>query len=669
MTDNTNAKMLAMQKEHGPLLEVKDLAIDFTTDTGKPVHAVRDANFTVYPGQWVAIVGESGSGKSTSAMAVLGLLPGTGHVVNGSIKLDGEEIAGAKQSEFDKLRGTRMGLVPQDPMSNLNPVWRIGTQVKEALKANNMDVDHEKRSALAKALAGDEVEVKGNDDETFLGAKELPELMTEAKKALTEAGVSGEAFDKAVARFTNEWVPGSETRWRVADDLIKAGVADDQAWYLAKKYVTGSTMDDRIAGLLSEAGLPDAATRARQFPHEFSGGMRQRALIAIGLACRPDLLIADEPTSALDVTVQKRILDHLHMLTDSLGTAVLFITHDLGLAAERAQHIVVMYKGQVVESGPSLEVLQHPQHPYTKRLVAAAPSLASQRIISAKERGEDADALLDHHIAGESTLEKSEHIITVDHLTKEFKLPRKKEMFKAVDDVSFSVKRGTTLAIVGESGSGKSTVANMVLHLLKPTSGKVFYEGRDTSTFKSKDLLGFRRHVQPVFQNPYGSLDPMYSIFRSIEEPLRIHKIGDKKWRANRVKELLDMVEMPASVMGRYPNELSGGQRQRIAIARAMALDPDVIVCDEAVSALDVLVQDQVLRLLNDLQAEKGLSYLFITHDLAVVRQIADEVVVMQHGKLVEHATTDEVFAHPQKQYTRALLAAIPGGKLQLGLD
>ena len=669
MTDNTNAKMLAMQKEHGPLLEVKDLAIDFTTDTGKPVHAVRDANFTVYPGQWVAIVGESGSGKSTSAMAVLGLLPGTGHVVNGSIKLDGEEIAGAKQSEFDKLRGTRMGLVPQDPMSNLNPVWRIGTQVKEALKANNMDVDHEKRSALAKALAGDEVEVKGNDDETFLGAKELPELMTEAKKALTEAGVSGEAYDKAVARFTNEWVPGSETRWRVADDLIKAGVADDQAWYLAKKYVIGSTMDDRIAGLLSEAGLPDAATRARQFPHEFSGGMRQRALIAIGLACRPDLLIADEPTSALDVTVQKRILDHLHMLTDSLGTAVLFITHDLGLAAERAQHIVVMYKGQVVESGPSLEVLQHPQHPYTKRLVAAAPSLASQRIISAKERGENADALLDHHIAGESTLEKSEHIITVDHLTKEFKLPRKKEMFKAVDDVSFSVKRGTTLAIVGESGSGKSTVANMVLHLLKPTSGKVFYEGRDTSTFKAKDLLGFRRHVQPVFQNPYGSLDPMYSIFRSIEEPLRIHKIGDSKWRANRVKELLDMVEMPASVMGRYPNELSGGQRQRIAIARAMALDPDVIVCDEAVSALDVLVQDQVLRLLNDLQAEKGLSYLFITHDLAVVRQIADEVVVMQHGKLVEHATTDEVFDHPQKQYTRDLLDAIPGGKLQLGLD
>ncbi|AMK57915.1 dipeptide ABC transporter ATP-binding protein [Bifidobacterium angulatum] len=667
--ENNESKLVAMQKEQGPLLEVKDLAIDFTTDRNRAVHAVRDVSFSVYPGQWVAIVGESGSGKSTSAMSVLGLLPGTGHVVGGSIKLDGQELVGLKQKDFDKLRGSKMGLVPQDPMSNLNPVWRIGTQVKEALVANNMDISHEKRSKLAKALAGDEVDVKSNDDETFISSAELPALLDAAKAAIAEAGITGEAAERSLAYFKEEWVPGSETRWRVADDLIKAGVKNDTAWDIAKKHATGSTMDDRIAGLLSEAGLPDAATRARQYPHEFSGGMRQRALIAIGLACRPELLIADEPTSALDVTVQKKILDHLHMLTDSLGTAVLFITHDLGLAAERAQHIVVMYKGQVVESGPSLEVLQHPQHPYTKRLVAAAPSLASQRIISAKEHGENADALLEHHVVGEQKLETSETIITVDHLTKEFKLPRKKEMFKAVDDVSFSVKRGSTLAIVGESGSGKSTVANMVLKLLEPTSGTVTYEGKDISEFKGKELLDFRRHVQPVFQNPYGSLDPMYSIYRSIEEPLRIHGIGDKKSRVKRVRELLDMVELPESVMGRYPNELSGGQRQRIAIARAMALDPDVIVCDEAVSALDVLVQDQVLRLLNDLQAEKGLSYLFITHDLAVVRQIADEVVVMQKGKLVEHATTDEVFDHPKQQYTRDLLDAIPGGKLQLGLD
>lgn len=669
ISTHKNVDARALQREQGPLLEVKNLQVDFTTDSKKAVHAVRDASFSVYPGQWVAIVGESGSGKSTSAMAVLGLLPGTGHVTGGSIKLKGQEISNLKPKEFAALRGTAMGLVPQDPMSNLNPVWRIGTQVKEALLANGVDVSHEKRSALAEALAGDAVEVKSNEDETFLGSKELPELMNAAQEALSEVVPEYNKLSEAMEYYKKEWVPGSETRWRVADDLIKYGVNDDKAWAIAKKYVVGANVDDRIAGLLDEAGLPDAATRARQFPHEFSGGMRQRALIAIGLACRPDLLIADEPTSALDVTVQKRILDHLHTLTDSLGTSVLFITHDLGLAAARAQHVVVMYKGRVVESGPSLDVLQHPQHPYTKRLVAAAPSLASQRIISVKEHGGNADNLLEHHVVGEQTLEKSEHIITVDHLTREFKLPRKKELFKAVDDVSFSIKRGTTLAIVGESGSGKSTVANMVLRLLKPTSGTVTYEGKNIADLKGADLLDFRRHVQPVFQNPYGSLDPMYSIYRSIEEPLRIHKIGDKKSRHNRVRELLDMVRMPASVMTRFPNELSGGQRQRIAIARAMALDPDVIVCDEAVSALDVLVQDQVLHLLNDLQAERGLSYLFITHDLAVVRQIADEVVVMQHGKLVEHATTDEVFDHPQKEYTRDLLDAIPGGNLELGLD
>lgn len=665
--ESLQAQLAEKQIANGPLLEVKDLKVDFRAD-GRDVHAVRDASFNVYPGQWVAIVGESGSGKSTSAMSVLGLLPGTGKVVGGSIKLHGKELAGLNSKDYEQIRGQQIGLVPQDPMSNLNPVWRIGTQVKEALVANHMDVSREKRSQLAKMLASSEdVTLKSQDDELFIASTDLPGLLDAAREAVVKAGKADPA--KAMESFHKEWEPGSETRWGVAKGLIRAGVSDDEAWAIAKQYVKGSDMNDRIAGLLAEAGLPDAATRARQYPHEFSGGMRQRALIAIGLASRPDLLIADEPTSALDVTVQKKILDHLQGLTDSLGTAVLFITHDLGLAAERAQHIVVMYKGQVVESGPSLEVLQHPQHPYTKRLVNAAPSLASQRIISAKVHGHDAEKYMEHQVKGEQVLEKSEHIISVEHLTREFKLPRKKEMFKAVDDVSFSIKRGTTLAIVGESGSGKSTVANMVLHLLKPSSGKVIYEGKDTAGFSSREMLDFRRHVQPVFQNPYGSLDPMYSIYRSIEEPLRIHGIGNKNTRRARVKELLEMVEMPSSVMGRYPNELSGGQRQRIAIARAMALNPDVIICDEAVSALDVLVQDQVLQLLNDLQAEQGLSYLFITHDLAVVRQIADEVVVMQHGKLVEHATTDQVFDHPQQQYTRDLLEAIPGGKLSLGID
>lgn len=650
-----------------PLLEVKDLEVVFNTSAGE-VKAVRNASFNVYPGQWVAIVGESGSGKSTSAMAALGLLPGTGHITSGSIKLDGEEISHYKPKQFEAIRGSQMGLVPQDPMSNLNPVHRIDAQIKEALTANHIDITREKRVKLAEGLNMTEAEQRAmlnrrdDDDELFLGSDKRDALL----KAASEAGANSSAYsDEIFERWQEEWTPGSITRWNVRQDMIDAGIDEQTAEKIASEFVTGSSMADRIAGLLDEAGLPDAAVRARQYPHEYSGGMRQRALIAMGLAARPRLLIADEPTSALDVTVQKRILDHLHDLTDSLGTAVLFITHDLGLAAERAQHIVVMYKGQIVESGPSLEVLQHPQHPYTKRLVSAAPSLASQRMESTVERAQVHSEQKQQGVAANA----NDTIISVKDLVREFKIPGKKELFKAVDNVSFDVKRGTTLAIVGESGSGKSTVANMVLHLLDPTSGTVEYEGQDIQKFNSKELLDFRRHVQPVFQNPYGSLDPTYSIYRSIEEPLRIHKIGDVKSREKRVRELLDMVEMPQSVMSRYPNELSGGQRQRIAVARAMALNPDVIVADEAVSALDVLVQDQVLHLLNDLQAEQGLTYLFITHDLAVVRQIADEVVVMQHGKLVEHASTDEVFNNPQTAYTRDLLDAIPGGKLQLGLD
>ncbi|OZB49049.1 MAG: ABC transporter ATP-binding protein [Cellulomonas sp. 14-74-6] len=422
----------------------------------------------------------------------------------------------------------------------------------------------------------------------------------------------------------------------------------------------------RVDSLIRLVGL---SAFADALPRQLSGGMRQRALIAIGLAARPKLLIADEPTSALDVTVQRKILDHLEGLTDQLGTAVLFITHDLGLAAERAEHLVVMYRGQVVESGPARKILADPQHPYTKRLVASAPSLASRRIQSAKERGERATELL-AITHGDGVSPARQELIRVEHLTKVFELrgggAGAAKEFKAVDDVSFTVRRGTTMALVGESGSGKSTVANIMLNLLQPTEGKIYFEGTDLHQLDRKGEFGFRRRVQPIFQNPYGSLDPMYSIFRTLEEPLRIHHVGDKKAREKRVRELLDMVALPASTMRRFPNELSGGQRQRIAVARALALEPDVIVCDEAVSALDVLVQAQILTLLNDLQAELGLTYLFITHDLAVVRQIADEVSVMQSGRIVEAATTDEVFDNPREEYTRELLNAIPGAHLDV---
>lgn len=627
-----------------PLLKITDLEVTFTTSTGV-VPAVRGANLTIYPGQTVAIVGESGSGKSTTAAAVIGLLPGTGKVTGGSIEFDGKELTKMSSKEWIELRGSGIGLVPQDPMSNLNPVLRIGTQVKEALLANNI-------------------------------------------------------------------VPRSE-----------AG--------------------ERVTELLEQAGLPDGERRAKQYPHEFSGGMRQRVLIAIGLASRPKLLIADEPTSALDVTVQRRILDHLETLTKEMGTAVLFITHDLGLAAERAEQLVVMHRGRIVESGPALEILQHPQHPYTKRLVSAAPSLASARIESAHARG---ITHTEEEFTGSAKNASSEEMIRVEHLTKEFHIRGAKgdaSKLLAVDDVSFTLRRGKTLAVVGESGSGKSTAANMILHLLEPTSGKIFFDGEDTSEYSEAQLFALRRRLQAVFQNPYGSLDPMYSIYRIIEEPLRIHKYGtkeyaaqeverakatgrdpepwavaalewhsesDKKLREERVKayaqqeverakaagrdpepwavaaleghsefnpkklreervaELLDLVALPRSAMRRYPNELSGGQRQRVAVARALALNPEVIVLDEAVSALDVLVQNQILHLLNDLQAQLGLSYLFITHDLAVVRQIADDVVVMEKGRLVEANTTDALFDHPVQEYTRELIEAVPGRKIQLNL-
>ncbi|WP_430297985.1 dipeptide ABC transporter ATP-binding protein [Sinomonas sp. B1-1] len=573
-----------------PILEIRDLEITFTTGSGD-FKAVRDAHLKIMPGETLAIVGESGSGKSTTALAAIGLLPNNGRVTGGQILLDGEDVAHAPEKRLIELRGNTIGMVPQDPMSNLNPVWKIGYQVRETLKAN------------------------GRPD----------------------------------------------------------GPAD-------------------VARALADAGLPDAERRAKQFPHEFSGGMRQRALIAIGLACAPKLLIADEPTSALDVTVQRKILDHLQTMTAELGTSVLLITHDLGLAAERADKVVVMYQGRVVEAGPSLELLRNPLHPYTQRLVAKAPSLASRRIQVAKEAGiEASDLLTSSDEAKERAAEKAEataveavesevvpaakaavptdDALIVENLTKVFKLRTgvgRGTDFTAVDDVSFRVPRGTTTAIVGESGSGKSTVAQMVLQLLKPTSGRIVFDGIDTATLDRKQLFAFRRRVQPIFQDPYGSLDPMYNIYRTIEEPLRTHKIGDRASRELKVRELLDQVALPQSAMQRYPNELSGGQRQRVAIARALALDPEVIICDEAVSALDVLVQAQVLNLLADLQERLGLTYLFITHDLAVVRQIADSVCVMERGRLVETGTTDSVFDSPQQEYTRALLDAIPGGKLLL---
>ncbi|MFJ6548821.1 ABC transporter ATP-binding protein [Microbacterium sp. NPDC091676] len=592
-------------KENGmadePLLSVEGLAVDFATMDGV-VHAVEGVDLEIRPGETVAIVGESGSGKSTTAMAIIGLLAGGGKVAAGSIKLDGRDISRASESELRSIRGRDIGLVPQDPMSNLNPVAKIGTQVAETLLAH-----------------------------------------------------------------------GLATRQNVQAKVVEA---------------------------LTAAGLPDPERRAKQYPHEFSGGMRQRALIAIGLACKPRLLIADEPTSALDVTVQQTILDQIGEMTRELGTAVLLITHDLGLAAERAERVIVMHRGKVVEQGPARQILEDPQHPYTQSLVKAAPSVAVARLRpeafvrdastgsagastgSATHSGASTGSATQSSASTGSAIQSESgslsssksgslssskgNIVEIENLTKVYPVRGKHEDFVAVDDVSLAIPRGETVAIVGESGSGKTTTARMLLKVIEPTSGLIRYEGKDISTLSRAETKDFRQRVQPIFQDPYSSLNPMFTIERLIAEPLEFYKRGSGADRRKRVRQLLDDVALPQSMLRRYPSELSGGQRQRVAIARALALSPDLIVCDEPVSALDVLVQDQILRLLGDLQREYGLSYLFISHDLAVVRLISDYVCVMKDGKLVEAASSEEIFTNPRDPYTRRLLASIPGNELNI---
>lgn len=563
---------------NAPLVSVRDLEVVFQTNNGD-VPAVRGISFDIFPGESVAIVGESGSGKSTTATALINLLPSNGRISAGTIEVQGRDVTGFSNNQMAGIRGHVIGYVPQDPMSNLNPVWSVGYQVREAVRANG----------------------------------------------------------------------------------------------LAK---TRKEIDARAIEVLEQAGLSDAARRMKQFPHQFSGGMRQRVLIGIGLGADPNLLIADEPTSALDVTVQKTILDHIEKLTRDRDTALLFITHDLGLAAERATKLIVMNGGKIVEAGPSLDIVKDPQHPYTKRLIAAAPSLASRRI-----QAHDVETATDDDPDAIDVIEMAQKrrdevdvdapaLVQVRDLTKVYTIRQggfKSEPLIAVNKVSFDIPRGTTLALVGESGSGKTTAAKMVLGLEKPTSGEITVAGTRLDTASGSDLFRLRKKMQVVFQDPYGSLDPQRSIGSIIAEPLKVHKVGNSKERHARVEELLDQVALPVEVAHRYSNELSGGQRQRVAIARALALKPDLVVLDEAVSALDVLVQAQVLQLLADLQSELGLTYLFITHDLAVVRVVADEVAVMERGLIVESGPTDEIFENPQSPYTQRLLDAIPGAGIEWG--
>nr|BFE57603.1 ABC transporter ATP-binding protein [Dactylosporangium thailandense] len=523
------------------LVEVRGLDIGYTRHR-RITPAVSGLDLTVGAGEIVAIVGESGSGKTTTANALIGLLPANGRITGGSALVGGVQIAGARERTLRRLRGSVVGLIPQDPMVGLNPTKRIGAQVAEACGA------------------------------------------------------------------------------------------------------------EQVHHFLDKAGVPDPQLRARQYPHELSGGLRQRVLIAIALAGRPKLIIADEPTSALDVTVQRRILDHLGGLVREQGISLLVITHDLAVAADRADRVVVMRDGRKVDEGEPGTILTDPRVQYTRQLIAAAPRLAHGGRVEARfdVRGEPAP----------------EPILTLTGVHKTFAvndLRRGRRGFNALEDVSVTVPRGRTHALVGESGCGKTTTLRIALGLEAPTSGSIVLDGTEIAGRGWNQLRPLRRKAQLVHQDPFAALDPRFTVRQSVTEPLVAFKVGDRRERTARARELLDQVGLPAAYLDRLPSELSGGQRQRVAIARALALRPDLLMLDEPVSALDVLVQDQILRLLVELQQALGLSYLFVSHDLAVVANIAHTVSVMRGGRVVEEGPAAEVFAHPQSPHTRELLDAVPG--------
>jgi peptide/nickel transport system ATP-binding protein len=653
-----------------PLLSLSDLRTQFATDRGR-VKAVDGIDLDIDEGETVGLVGESGSGKSVTALSTMGLVDSPGEVVGGDVTLtspdlaaefrdrygtpgfvDGDQIdlTEAPEEALRSVRGGEMSMIFQDPMTSLNPALTVGEQVAESLRLHQYG---------------------GRKKDTWLNA-------------------------------VSEILP------KVGGDDLDASVVE------------------RTVDVLSEVGIPEPTSRVDEYPHEFSGGMRQRVLIAIALACRPKILIADEPTTALDVTIQAQILDLINDLQDDLGMSVLMITHDLGVVAETCDRVAVMYAGEIVEEGPVEEIFANPSHPYTYALLESIPTEDKDRLtpiegnvpdlidmpdgchfaprcpwaheecltgeIPFLQHGSDdvdhrSKCVLEEFDTDEygssdaltsSDNEIGEELLRADGLKKHFSradglldewLGFDDQSVKAVDGVDLTVYEEETLGLVGESGCGKSTTGQTILRLLDATDGRVVFAGEDLTDLESDELRKRRRDLQMIFQDPMSSLDPRMTVGQIIAEPLKIHDLpaedppegtSQREQRKNRVDELLRAVGLEPRQRTRYPHEMSGGQRQRVGIARALAVDPDFIVCDEPVSALDVSVQAQILNLLEDLQEEFGLTYLFIAHDLSVVRHICDRIAVMYLGEIVETADTDELFADPRHPYTRALLSAIP---------
>ncbi|WP_171227932.1 ABC transporter ATP-binding protein [Ruegeria sp. HKCCA4008] len=552
-----------------PIAQIKKLRVEFQTKDG-PVVGVEDVSFEVKPGETVCIVGESGSGKSVSSLSLMRLVEfGGGEIAGGELlfdRRDGEEmdLAKADQDLMKQIRGNEIGMIFQEPMTALNPVFTVGRQLTEGL--------------------------------------------------------------------------------RIHKDMTKA-----QA-------------EERALELLRQVRIPEPERRLKQYPHELSGGMRQRVVIAMAMACEPRLLIADEPTTALDVTIQAEILALMDRLKRETGTAVMFITHDMAVVAQMADRVVVMFRGNKVEEGTVKEIFENPQHDYTKALLAAVPKLGEMQGKSAPEPMK----LLG--VEGQSIAPipgTEEVLLTVKNLTTRFPvkgglLRRTISNVHAVEDVSFTLNKGQTLSLVGESGCGKSSAGRSILRLVEPLAGEIDLDGVDIMKLDPSGLRKARLDMQMIFQDPFASLNPQMQLVDQVAEPMRNYGVASGSELQDRVAQLFDKVQLPRSFMRRFPHEMSGGQRQRIAIARALALNPKLIIADEAVSALDVSVQAQVLNLMMELQSELGLSYLFISHDMAVVERVSHYVGVMYLGRIVELGPRARVFENPQHPYTQALMKAVP---------
>ncbi|MEO3386478.1 ABC transporter ATP-binding protein [Mesorhizobium sp. CAU 1741] len=535
-----------------PIVSVRDLVVEFPLRRGL-FTAVDGVSFDIMPGEILGVVGESGAGKSMTGSAIIGLIEPPGRIAKGEILLNGERIDNLPADQMSKLRGKRIGMVFQDPLTSLNPLYTVGQQLVETIRRH---------------------------------------------------------------------LPLSEAQAR-----------------------------QRAIELLGEAGIPSPETRIDSYPHQFSGGMRQRVVIALALSAEPELIIADEPTSALDVSVQAQIIKVLKKLCEDRGAAVMLVTHDMGVIAETATRMIVMNKGKIVETGSVGDIINRPQEEYTIKLIDAIPSIK--------------DETRRHDVPPAAT-----PLVQVKNLSRDFDLSpgffdrmfkgSRNSIVKAVQDVSFDIRKGSTYGLVGESGSGKSTCARMLVGLIRPTAGQVLLEGEDIWASGSGSQ-NRRKRVQMIFQDPYASLNPRWRVGDIIAEPMRALKlVSNKREAAERVADLLEKVRLDPISMRKFPHEFSGGQRQRIAIARALSSQPEFIVCDEPTSALDVSVQAQVLDLMRGLQDEFGLTYLLISHNLAVVRQMADDVGVMHNGVLVEQGEVDAIFDEPKVDYTRMLLNAVP---------